>query len=125
MEHIKSGLRCNFVLKYCGNNNLYSNTPSDNFSIYLVKITFKHLSFLRKSYLTCRKSSPPPTPGIKVLHFSFFQFILNYKYKNNLFYVEKTSYIEALPEIESDFRFVDFLYAPCIIVTRHVSSHKM
>ena len=33
----------------------YSNTTLDKFSIYQVKITFKHLSFTRKVYLTCRK----------------------------------------------------------------------
>ena len=54
---------------------LYSNTTPDKFSIYQVKITFKHLSFARKVLaVTC----------IEVLNFSFFWFILDYKYQNNL-----------------------------------------
>ena len=84
---------------------LYSNKTPDKFSIYQVKITFKHLSFVRKAYLNCRKRQNPP--GIEVLNFSFFRFILDYKYQNNLFEY-KTSYIEALLETESDFRFVYF-----------------
>ena len=39
---------------------LYSNTTPDKFSIYLVKITFKHLSFVRKAYLNGRKRQNPP-----------------------------------------------------------------
>ena len=47
--------------------------------------------------------------GIEVLNFSFFLFIIDYKYQNNLF-LYKTSYIKALRETESDFRFVYFFY---------------
>ena len=49
---------------------LYSNTTTYKFSIYQVKITFKHPSFARKAYLTCRKRHN--SPGIEVLNFSFF-----------------------------------------------------
>ena len=38
--------------------------------MYQVKITFKHLRFERKAYITCRKRDNPP--GIEVLNFSFF-----------------------------------------------------
>ena len=55
---------------------LYSNTTRDKFSIYRVKITFKHLSFARKRHNPL---------GIEVLNFSFFRFILDYKYQKNLF----------------------------------------
>ena len=54
---------------------------------------------MRKAYLNCRKRQSPP--GIEVLNFSFFRFILDYKHQNNLFQY-KTSYIEALRETESD-----------------------
>ena len=85
---------------------LYSNTTPDKFSIYLVKITFKHLSFVRNAYLNGHKRQNPS--GIEVLNFLFFRFILDYKYQNNL------SYIEALRKTESEFRFVYFFYTPCI-----------
>ena len=62
---------------------LYSNATPNKFSIYQVKITFKHLSFVRKAYLYCRKRQNPP--GNEVLNFLFFRFILDYKYQNNLF----------------------------------------
>ena len=91
---------------------LYSNRTRDKCSIYQVKIAFKHLRFARRAYFTCRKRHNPPPPGIEVLNFSFFRFILDYKYQNNLFSY-KTSYIEALRETESDFRiqiFLLFLY---------------
>ena len=50
---------------------LYSNTTPEKFSIYQVKITFKHLRFGRKAYLTCRKLHNSPPPDIEVLNFSF------------------------------------------------------
>ena len=36
---------------------LYSYTTTDKFSSYQVKITFKHLSFARRAYLTCRNGN--------------------------------------------------------------------
>ena len=45
----------------------YSNTTPDRFAICQVKITFKHLRFARKAYLTCRKRHNPP--DIEVLNF--------------------------------------------------------
>ena len=71
------------------------------------EITFKHLSYVRKAYLNGRKRQNPP--DIEVLNFLFFRFILDYKYQNNPFQY-KTSYIEALRETESEFRFVYFFF---------------
>ena len=100
---------------------LYSDTTPDQFSIYQVKITFQHLSFVRNAYLNCRKRQNPP--GIEVLNFSFFRFILDYKFQNNLFKY-KTSYIETLRETESDFIFVYFfLYTLYIHIYTHIYTY--
>ena len=56
---------------------LYSNTTPDKFFIYQVKITFKHLRFAHKAYLTCRKRHNPGYLSVK--------FLIDYKYQNNLF----------------------------------------
>ena len=51
----------------------YSYTTPDKFSLYQVKITFKHLSFVRKAYLTCRKRhNPPGYSSFKFLIFSVY-----------------------------------------------------
>ena len=59
---------------------------SIKFSTYQVKTIFKHFRSPHKANLTCRKrhNSPPP-PGIEVLDFSFFRFILDYTCQNNHF----------------------------------------
>ena len=77
---------------------------------------------MRKAYLTCRKRQNPP-PGIEVSNFSFLRFMLDYKYQNNLFQY-KTSYIEALRETESDFRFVYFfLYTRYTCIKRNFAEN--
>ena len=70
-------------------------------------LTSQNLSFRRNAYLNGRKRQNPP--GIEVLNFLFFRFILDYKYQKNLFQ-NKISYIEALRETESEFRFVYFFF---------------
>ena len=57
---------------------------------------------------------------ISVMHVTFFTsislnflFFQHYMHQNSHF--NKNSYIEAFPEIESDFKFVQFFYTPCIL----------
>ena len=50
---------------------LNSNSPSDIFCTYQVKITFKHQRFVRRPYLTCCKRHMYNSLGFEVLIFLF------------------------------------------------------
>ena len=62
---------------------LNSNKTPDKFSIYQVRITFKHLSFVRKAFLMCFRIHTPL--GLKHLNFRIFSFILHRKYPSNVY----------------------------------------
>ena len=62
---------------------LNGNKTPDKFSIYQVRITFKHLSFVRKAFLMCLRIRTPL--GLKHLNFRIFSFILHRKYPSNVY----------------------------------------
>ena len=62
---------------------LNSNKTPDKFSIYQVRITFKHLSFVCKAFLMSFRIRTPL--GLKHLNFRIFSFILHRKYPSNVY----------------------------------------
>ena len=62
---------------------LNSNKTPKIFSIYQLKITFKHSNFVRKPFSMCAKIRTPV--GFKHLNFRIFLFITHHKYSSNLY----------------------------------------
>ena len=89
---------------------LNSNKTSNIFPTYQLKITFKHLNFVRKPFLMCFN------PGSEYFH-------LFYTVSTQAMYInKKTSYFKPFREVESRFKIVYFfLYTPYIpsIQTQH------
>ena len=71
---------------------LNSNKTSNTFSTYQIKITFKPLNFVRKSFLTCFKKRT--LLGLKHLNFRIFSFILHRKYTQAM-YINKKLYTSS------------------------------
>ena len=61
---------------------LNSNKKPNIFSIHQLKITWKHSTFVRKSFLMCPKIRTPL--GFKHLNFRIFLFIPHHQYPSNL-----------------------------------------
>ena len=61
---------------------LNSNKTPNTFSIYKLKIAFKHLNFARKAFLMCFKLHA--SLGLKHLNFRIFSFILHRKYPSDV-----------------------------------------
>jgi hypothetical protein len=65
---------------------LNSNTKFGKDSVHQLKIAFKRLNFVRKTFLICWENCPPktlPSLDFKNLNFKDFWFILHYKYPIN------------------------------------------